>query len=112
MRCYSQFWASGDFVKIRSQKRKSTSYHATHNNLYNKWGKAKAQFCIFGPAHQASDWAFIEEGTTEVLYHEERGFVMPYSTNPHDYAPMCNHHHNRVDRRGFTQVLLEECFVL
>lgn len=113
--CYAKAWRSGKLETNPRKPKENVAYRYAHQKVQRKWGKAKEHFCIFGPPHQAQEWACVKEFADELLYASNfngKGKEFPYSTNPHDYVPMCKHHHSREDKWGFSQVLLEECVEL
>ena len=111
--CYSKWWRSGKFKHFGTPKtlKDKPAYRTAHQRVQNKWGKASEHFCLVGPAHKADDWACVVEfvEAENLLYrtnHNGKGLEFPYSTNIHDYVPLCKKHHAVENKDGFAGLLL------
>lgn len=71
-------------------------YQSAHNRVRYKYGYASKHKCLIC-GEQAREWAYNHKALDEK--HEWRnGHLLPYSTNPDDYMPLCAKCHRNYDK--------------
>lgn len=98
---YANFMNWGDPLSVGNAKGDASpnwvanpSYGAVHTRLQRLRGRAKDQRCVCG--EPAYDWCYNHADPNEV-WQLVAGYLIPYSTDPAAYDPLCRCCHRQRD---------------